>query len=213
MKAVKQYPKLLLLLFSAIQPNLCIFSNDYFSFIEQCHKWKLIDFESFKTINNRDQDTVSRERREIRKYNPQSEGRQLGLKFFTQGYDQMLTKAVNKQKAKAKTSEEEKIHEEKLQSILARKNILSLNEVNFIFDFLYEMCQNAQKLEQNAVSLGTHLLNDFYIKSAKQFDKSIIHGKNVSAELMALNFEIRSKKFIEDSAIVQNVHDPRDVLF
>ena len=55
----------------------------------------------------------------------------------------MLTKLVNKQKAKSKNSEEEKAHDEKLQQILARKSILSLNEVNFIFDFLYEMCQNA----------------------------------------------------------------------
>lgn len=47
------------------------------------------------------------------------------------------------------------------------------------------------------MSIGTHLINDFYEKSNEQFKKSIF-DKAVTAELMAINFEMRSKKFIEE---------------
>jgi|DEB0MinimDraft_12_1074336.scaffolds.fasta_scaffold47727_2 hypothetical protein len=83
--------------------------------------------------------------------------------------------------------------------ICHKKKQLSNNELNFIFDFLLEMCQNAQTIENHAVSIGTHLITDFYDKSNNQFDKSILDPKHkVTAELLAINFEMRSKKFIEE---------------
>lgn len=36
------------------------------------------------------------------------------------------------------------------------------DEVNFVFEFLFELLKYAQTGEQNAVSLATHLLSDFY---------------------------------------------------
>ena len=73
------------------------------------------------------------------------------------------------------------------------------DELIFIFDFLLEMCKNAQTNEQHAISIGTHLINDFYEKSNQQFDKSIFDNRlQTTSELLALNFEMRSKKFIEE---------------
>jgi len=80
-----------------------------------------------------------------------------------------------------------------------KKKQLTNDELVFIFDFLLEMCKNAQTNEQHAISIGTHLINDFYEKSSKQFDKSIFDKRiQISAQLLALNFEMRSKKFIEE---------------
>lgn len=88
-----------------------------------------------------------------------------------------------------------------MEHILKVKSHLSVNEITFIFDFLLEMSLNAQTLEQNAVSIGTHLIHDFYEKSSRHFDrilKEIRPQSRRMAELLALNFEMRSKKFIED---------------
>ena len=64
------------------------------------------------------------------------------------------------------------------------------------------MCLYAETLEENAISIGTHLINDFYAKSSNQFDKTILDdkkkGQQVTTEMLALNFEMRSKKFIEE---------------
>lgn len=48
-----------------------------------------------------------------------------------------------------------------------KKKQLTNDELVFIFDFLLEMCKNAQTNEQHAISIGTHLINDFYEKSSK----------------------------------------------
>jgi len=74
------------------------------------------------------------------------------------------------------------------------------------------MCYYSETLEENSLSIGTHLFNDFYDKSNKQFDKSIlgIDQKNstlVTTELLALNFEMRSKKFIEEVNLHQSLKD------
>ena len=81
----------------------------------------------------------------------------------------------------------------KIKEISRVRKLLSYNELDFIFKLLLQMCKNAQKMEQNSVSIGTHLIDNFYEKTFKQFD---ISSKNMSSELVALNFEMRSKKFI-----------------
>ena len=64
------------------------------------------------------------------------------------------------------------------------------------------MCKNAQTNEQNSISIATHLLHDFYDKSNQQFDKAIFDGRMLqNSELLALNFEMRSKKFIEEVSL------------
>ena len=86
-----------------------------------------------------------------------------------------------------------------IRQICGKKNQLANDELIFIFDFLLEMCKNAQTNEQHAISIGTHLINDFYEKSNQQFDKSIFDNRlQTTSELLALNFEMRSKKFIEE---------------
>ena len=64
-----------------------------------------------------------------------------------------------------------------------------------IFDFLIELFKYAETNNEIAISLGTHLVNDFYQLSSNSFD---IKNYNafVNSELLAINFEIRSKKFI-----------------
>jgi len=52
-----------------------------------------------------------------------------------------------------------------VEKICALKSKLSNNEIDFVFDFLLQMCLYAQTLEVHAVSIATHLLADFYEKS------------------------------------------------
>ena len=52
-----------------------------------------------------------------------------------------------------------------IENLCKKKSTLSEPEINHIFDFLVEMCKNAETLESNSISIGTHLLNDFYDQS------------------------------------------------
>lgn len=50
------------------------------------------------------------------------------------------------------------------------------------------------------------MINDFLEKSNNQFEKSFLsQNSNVSAELLALNFEMRSKKFMVDVNTQHNI--------
>ena len=48
MKTITHYPKLSLLLYDSLKPFMCIFDNEYLSFIDLCTKEKLLDFNSFQ---------------------------------------------------------------------------------------------------------------------------------------------------------------------
>lgn len=88
----------------------------------------------------------------------------------------------------------------KIKEIMRKKKILSIDEIVFVFNFLLEMCKNAQYMEHHAVSLGTHMINDFCEKTTDLFAFTLNNNQNVmSSELVALNFEMRSKKFIDDA--------------
>ena len=52
--------------------------------------------------------------------------------------------------------------------------------------------------DEIAISIGTHLIQDFYDKTRKIFDFIILKNARITSELLALNFEMRSKKFIEE---------------
>jgi len=47
MSTINQYPKLCLLLYESLKPFICIFDNEYLSFIDFCTKHKLLDFSKF----------------------------------------------------------------------------------------------------------------------------------------------------------------------
>ena len=68
-----------------------------------------------------------------------------------------------------------------------------------------------------AYSIGTHLIQDFYDKTKKMFDYVILKNNNVTSELLALNFEMRSKKFIEEQNIQNSLmsedETPKDEIF
>jgi tRNA A22 N-methylase len=122
--------------------------------------------------------------------------------FFTKNFYQNLHKyalKVTKNKSKNNFEEEMNKTEQAIAAICHKRKILSNNELNFIFDFLLEMCQNAQTFEAHSIGIGTHLISEFYEKSHKQFERSILQPKHrITAELLAINFEMRSKKFIEE---------------
>ena len=44
MGTIQQYPKLSLMIYEALKPNVQIFDNEYMSFVDICTKNKLIDF-------------------------------------------------------------------------------------------------------------------------------------------------------------------------
>ena len=48
MKTITHYPKLSLLLYDSLKPFMCIFDNEYLSFIDLCTKEKLLDFNCFQ---------------------------------------------------------------------------------------------------------------------------------------------------------------------
>lgn len=89
----------------------------------------------------------------------------------------------------------------KIKEIMRKKKILSIDEIVFVFNFLLEMCKNAETMEHHAISLGTHMINDFCDKTSELFTFSLNSNQNVmTSELVALNFEMRSKKFIDDAS-------------
>ena len=47
MRTINEYPKLCLLVYESLQPYVCIFDNEYLSFIDLCTKFKLLDFHKF----------------------------------------------------------------------------------------------------------------------------------------------------------------------
>ena len=85
-------------------------------------------------------------------------------------------------------------------------------EVNFVFEFLYELLKYAQTGEQNSVCLATHLLNDFYELSNGYFNQVLQdcqNQENPATQLLTLNFEMRARKFIEE----QSEPDNEDQIF
>lgn len=61
------------------------------------------------------------------------------------------------------------------------------------------MCKHAvYRKDPIAVSIATHLIQDFHYKTQYIFKNIILANNTITSELLALNFEIRSKKFIEE---------------
>lgn len=73
MRTIIQYPKLCLLLYESLKPYICIFDNEYLSFVELCSKYKLLDFNKFQ--GNSDSKQMVVDRGNIRRFNPTSTGR------------------------------------------------------------------------------------------------------------------------------------------
>ena len=76
-----------------------------------------------------------------------------------------------------------------------RRSLLD-EEIVLIFDFLIELFKYAEINDEIAISLGTHLVNDFYQMSFNSFNIKSDNCLVLSSELLAINFEMRSKKFI-----------------
>ena len=58
-----------------------------------------------------------------------------------------------------------------MKRIVKIRKSMTDGEVNFVFEFLYELLKYAQTGEQNSVCLATHLLNDFYELSNGYFNQ------------------------------------------
>lgn len=71
-------------------------------------------------------------------------------------------------------------------------------ELVFIIDFLIELLKHAQVFDIHAISLGTHLLKDFYDKSRGHFMTTLINNdeRENPAEFHFVNLDLRSKVFI-----------------
>jgi hypothetical protein len=104
----------------------------------------------------------------------------------------------------------------KIKEIMRKRKVLSIDEIVFVFNFLLEMCKNAQFMEDHAVSLGTHMINDFSEKTSDLFVFTLNYQNVMTPELIALNFEMRSKKFIDDASsqlVAQDDEQIKDDLF
>ena len=105
----------------------------------------------------------------------------------------------------------------KIKEIMRKRKILCVDEIVFIFNFILEMCKNAQFMEHHAISLGTHMINDFSERTQELFTFTLNNNQNVmTSELVALNFEMRSKKFIDDASqpsVAQDDETIKDDLF
>lgn len=88
--------------------------------------------------------------------------------FNTKNYKANLMRSAAKvSKTKKPHSYEDEIAkaEYNISLICNKRNLLHNNELNYIFDFLLEMCKYAQTNEYLAISIGTHLIPDFFEKS------------------------------------------------
>lgn len=84
---------------------------------------------------------------------------------------------------------------------MRKRKILCVDEIVFVFNFLLEICKNAQYMEHNAISLGTHMITDFSERTYELFTFNLSSPNSyMTSELVALNFEMRSKKFIDDAS-------------
>jgi hypothetical protein len=67
-------------------------------------------------------------------------------------------------------------------------------------------------MEHHAIGLGTHMINDFSEKTNDLFVFTLNNNQDVmTSELVALNFEIRSKKFIDDANSTIAVQDDEQI--
>lgn len=82
MQTIIQYPKLALLLYDSLKPYICIFDNEYLSFIDHCTKHKLLDFQKFDIINKHPDKDLTKERKKIRSFGPLLSNIQAAMEFF-----------------------------------------------------------------------------------------------------------------------------------
>lgn len=87
MKTIGHYPKLSLLLYDSLKPFMCIFDNEYLSFIDVCSKEKLLDFNNFQ-INSSQADfsKLRNSRGLIRRFSQHTPGRQQAIMNYTKNY-------------------------------------------------------------------------------------------------------------------------------
>ena len=172
---------------------------------------KIIQEANEKNKRNNLQDNPDK-RRKIQEfdelYNPQEKA----FLEFVDDYKNTLRKAARIRNGNQSLTEDDEL---KIKEISRLRKLLSYNELDFIFKFLLQMCKHAQKLEQNSISIGTHLIENFYEKTYQQFDHT---QKSMSSELVALNFEMRSKKFIGEVNLANSISSndnecPQDAIF
>lgn len=120
MHTIRQYPKLQLLVYDILKPYICIFDNEYLSFIDHCRKFKLLDFNKFSIVNSHDADTLDSERKKIRSFGEQLPGTQDALVFFKFFEDNIRKKAERCMKSKKRhnTREEEARMEQNVERLI-----------------------------------------------------------------------------------------------
>ena len=143
MSTINQYPKLCLLLYESLKPFICIFDNEYLSFIDFCTKHKLLDFNKF-SLHQKNDTQLQIDRSHIRRFGNNSQGRQMAFQFFLKNYrSNLMSKAsrtVKSKKSHGGRDEEMSKAEASVNGICDKLGQLSKNELSSIFDFLVEMC-------------------------------------------------------------------------
>ena len=147
MKTIIQYPKLTLMTYEAIKPYVCIFDNDFLSFIDICTKYKLIDLSK-----------APPEESTIRQYCYSTNiNRNHCLEFFLnlEHYKKKMLSLAKKSGANVGSSgvvpnntaggitQTSSSQSGSLKDILKRRQPLSSEELTFVFDFMLEVLKYA----------------------------------------------------------------------
>ena len=79
-----------------------------------------------------------------------------------------------------------------------KRKLLSKAEITAIINLLISLCKYYQVGDKHALTLGCHLLPDFFSQAKSQLIQVIEQAKaEGNAEFIMVNFELRSKHFIQ----------------
>ena len=82
--------------------------------------------------------------------------------------------------------------------IVSKRKRLTQAEITSVVDLLISLCKYYQVGDKHALTLGCHLLPNFFSQAHHQLKQVIMDAKQErNAEFMVVNFELRSKHFIE----------------
>ncbi len=82
--------------------------------------------------------------------------------------------------------------------LVNKRKVLSKSEITAIVNLLISLCTYYQVGDKYALTLGCHLLPDFFSQAKSQLNQVIELAKiEGNAEFIMVNFELRSKHFIK----------------
>lgn len=85
-----------------------------------------------------------------------------------------------------------------VERLVAKRKLLSKREITAIVDMLISLCKYYQVMDKNSITLGCHLLPDFYVQARDKLNQVIKEAKaEGNAEFIIVNFELRAKLYIQ----------------